>query len=300
MAHDVFISYATKDKAMADAACATLEARSIRCWIAPRDILAGTGWGEAIVEAINQSQVMVLVFSSHANESPHIRREVDRAVTKGVPIIPVRIEDVVPVKALEYYMSSVHWLDALTPPLEAHFNLLADKVHVLLRRSAEDRSQGASSPAPPPPPLPKVTRFPGGTLAVAFAAAAVILGAALWLKPWTGSPGPSQFVTKQTEVKPHDGAASRPPERTDRRPSVIPPGAVAEAPNRGEIERQVSQRLSEQGLSLRVEVSADRIVTLSGVVRNQEQKVLAMNVARVPGVKDVRPQINVQEKWQLQ
>jgi hypothetical protein len=39
MAHDVFTSYAAKDKATADAVCATLEARGIGCRIAPRDIL---------------------------------------------------------------------------------------------------------------------------------------------------------------------------------------------------------------------------------------------------------------------
>ena len=34
MAHDVFISYSTKDKVIADAICANLENRGIRCWIA--------------------------------------------------------------------------------------------------------------------------------------------------------------------------------------------------------------------------------------------------------------------------
>jgi len=34
MAHDVFISYATQDKTTADALCATLEGRGVRCWIA--------------------------------------------------------------------------------------------------------------------------------------------------------------------------------------------------------------------------------------------------------------------------
>ena len=50
MAHDVFISYSTKDKPTADAACAALEAKGIRCWIAPRDILPGSDWGEAIID----------------------------------------------------------------------------------------------------------------------------------------------------------------------------------------------------------------------------------------------------------
>ena len=41
MAHDVFISYAAKDRTVAEAACAALESEGIRCWIAPRDVLPG-------------------------------------------------------------------------------------------------------------------------------------------------------------------------------------------------------------------------------------------------------------------
>ena len=52
MAHDVFISYSSKDKLIADAACAILESKGIRCWIAPRDILPGADWGESIVDAL--------------------------------------------------------------------------------------------------------------------------------------------------------------------------------------------------------------------------------------------------------
>ena len=95
MAHDVFISYSSKDKPTADGACAVLEARGLRCWIAPRDILPGQDWGEAIVDAISASKVFVLVFSSHANASQQIKREVERAVHHALPIIPLRIEDVV-------------------------------------------------------------------------------------------------------------------------------------------------------------------------------------------------------------
>ena len=142
MAHDVFISYSSKDKPTADAACATLEANGIRCWIAPRDVLPGMEWGGAIVAAIHASQVMVMVFSSRANDSKHIKREVERAVNRGVAIIPFRIEDVSPSASLEYFIGNVHWLDALTTPLEQHLQALADKVRLLLlqiRRGPEPR-----------------------------------------------------------------------------------------------------------------------------------------------------------------
>ncbi len=86
-AYDVFVSYSSKDKTTCDALCATFENKGIRCWIAPRDILPGANWGEAIIRGIEQCQVMVLVFSAHSNESPQVKREVERAVSKGIPVI---------------------------------------------------------------------------------------------------------------------------------------------------------------------------------------------------------------------
>jgi hypothetical protein len=57
MGFDVFISYPHEDKATADAACATLEASGMRCWIAPRDVTPSTDWAASIVEAIDGCRV---------------------------------------------------------------------------------------------------------------------------------------------------------------------------------------------------------------------------------------------------
>ena len=139
MAHDVFLSYSSQDKPIADAVCGTLEGKRIPCWVAPRDVLPGIPYGEAIIEAIQSSRLMVLVFSSNSNNSPQVMREVERAVSKGIPIIPLRIEQVPPSKSLEYFISAPHWLDALTPPLEKHLQSLAETVHLLLVRHGEHR-----------------------------------------------------------------------------------------------------------------------------------------------------------------
>src|SRR5438067_872439 len=104
MAHDVFLSYSSKDKPTADAVCAMLEMHGLRCWVAPRDILPGNDWAGSIVKAIKGARVMVLVFSANANASPQINREVERAVNKGIPVIPLRIENVVPTEALEFFI----------------------------------------------------------------------------------------------------------------------------------------------------------------------------------------------------
>lgn len=71
MAHDVFVSYANKDKPTADALVATLEQHQIRCWFAPRDAPIGKDYAESLIHTINASRVRVLVFSSNSNDSPH-------------------------------------------------------------------------------------------------------------------------------------------------------------------------------------------------------------------------------------
>jgi TIR domain len=136
---DVFISYSSKDKAVADAAVATLEARGIRCWVAPRDIVPGKEWSESIIEGINQCRVLVLIFSASSNSSQQVVREVERAVHRGVPIVPFRIEDLLPSKAMEYFISSRHWLDAYHPPLDDHLDRLATTCNALLTGTAGPR-----------------------------------------------------------------------------------------------------------------------------------------------------------------
>jgi TIR domain len=138
--HDVFICYSARDKTVATAICAVLEAEGVRCWMAPRDIVPGADWGESIIDAINDARAMVLVFSSNANDAQQqIKREVERAVNKSMPVIPFRIENVMPTKSLEYFLSTPHWLDAFTPPLDDHVRQLADSIKRLLGKQVAER-----------------------------------------------------------------------------------------------------------------------------------------------------------------
>jgi tetratricopeptide (TPR) repeat protein len=132
MTHDVFISYSIKDKSTADVVCSKMEGNGIRCWIAPRDITPGVPFAEAIIDGIRDSRVFILIYSSNSNNSAQVIKEVDRAVHHRLAIIPLRLEDVAMSKQLEYYVSDVHWLDALTPPLDKHINRLYEVVKTLL------------------------------------------------------------------------------------------------------------------------------------------------------------------------
>jgi hypothetical protein len=109
-----------------------LESRKIKCWIAPRDVPLGKDWPSAIIQGLNSSRVFVLVFSSNSNKSNNAMREVERAVSKNMPIVTLRIENVNPTGSMEFLLSAPHWLDAMTPPLEQHLQKLADNVQTLL------------------------------------------------------------------------------------------------------------------------------------------------------------------------
>jgi hypothetical protein len=155
MAHDVFISYAQNDKPTADAVCHGLESAGIRCWIAPRDVPAGSNWKTQLVEAIRHARVMVLVFSSEADRSPQVMREVDIAFESGAPIVPFRIEDVKMSDEMYYCIAARHWLDALNPPLEEHTARLTAAVRAIVdaRPVAGDPATiSAAEVASAPPP----------------------------------------------------------------------------------------------------------------------------------------------------
>lgn len=126
--YDVFVSYSAKDQKVADAVVSTLEAQGVRCWIASKELKAGTTWAASLVEAIESTRIMVLVYSVRSDRSPQVLREVERAVSKGVMIIPLRIESFNMSAEMEYFLSATQWLDATKDPIK---EVLADLAHLV-------------------------------------------------------------------------------------------------------------------------------------------------------------------------
>jgi serine/threonine protein kinase len=159
----VFISYSQADKKAAQTICRSLEKAGLGCWIAPRNIPPGQTWAEFIPDAIARSSVMVLLLSARANESRQVKKEVDIADNKNIPIIPFRIEDVPLSKALEYHLAGTQWLDAYTPPLSRHLSGLEETVRSMI---GQERGDGSSA---------KARRLPW-RLTVAAAAILIVAG----------------------------------------------------------------------------------------------------------------------------
>ncbi len=112
MAQQVFISYASSDKAMAERVCGALENAGISCWMAPRNIEPGTDFPTAIVDAINSARALLLILTEYAAASPHVLSEVGHAFNAKKRIIPFRISQKALPEDLEYFLSLTQWLDA--------------------------------------------------------------------------------------------------------------------------------------------------------------------------------------------
>jgi ABC-type sugar transport system substrate-binding protein len=197
MTHDVFISYSSKDKPIADGVCANLESAGIRCWIAPRDITPGEDWPTAITRAISQSRVMVLVFSASSNSSEDVGREIILAANSRLVIIPFKIENVEPEPGKQYYLARTHWLDAINPPTQEQIHALIVCVKKLLpekQTSPIDGIQSASlsgmehpSPIhplggvkPTPPKKPLLSRYWWIAGAAVMIVCVLVASAILW------------------------------------------------------------------------------------------------------------------------
>jgi hypothetical protein len=145
LAKDAFLSYATADNEAAFRLCRLLEERGIGCWIAPRDVLPGADYGQAIIRAIEQTATTLLLLSSHANASIHVTHEVERATSKRKRLIPIRLEDVQPGPSLELHLATAQWVDAwrLSP------DQVAAQLAVVLRGEGWLAPSSPTAPTPP-------------------------------------------------------------------------------------------------------------------------------------------------------
>lgn len=212
--HDVFISYPSQDKVSADAVCHGLEARGVRCWIAPRDVIPGSDWQTSLLDAISDAKATVLVFTSHTNSSDHIKREITAAFEGGAVVIPFRLENVTPQGALRYHLTGVHWLDAFSGELEPHIEQLASTIKRVLARPVPESGVVVT---PEIGPGAQPTHQP----AAPMVAAPVAPVAAAAIPPAAAAVTPPKAAATTILSKP----ATPPPSSAPPRPSAPPPTA---------------------------------------------------------------------------
>lgn len=131
MKYDVFISYSSKDQKVVEAMCAYLEQHKVRCFVAYRDIPKGVVWAKAIVDALDESKMMVVVFSEEFNLSDQVDREIELASEDRKPILTFRISDAMFKGAKKYYLKNINWIDAFPHPERVFDTLLGNICRLL-------------------------------------------------------------------------------------------------------------------------------------------------------------------------
>jgi len=154
--YDVFLSHSSRDAEVAQLIVSELERRGWKCWVAPRDIAPGTTWAAAIVQGLDNSRLMVLVYSPAADQSQQVLREIQRAVTRNMPILPFRLQDFAMSQEMQYFLGTTHWLNAYPPPLPLRVNQLADAVRGLLSASGNSPGSYVAQPVVVQPVSPGI------------------------------------------------------------------------------------------------------------------------------------------------
>jgi hypothetical protein len=193
---DVFISHGSEDADLARQIRSHLESGGFRCWMAPDDVTGPESWAEQIVDAIQGCRVMLILISDQANRSQHVSKEVDLAMDAGKPLLPVRVEDVVPTGALQYLLALAQWVDAFPGSVDKHVAAVKSRIVAILGDETTRTTDAAEPPiprrapaeTPAPAPIPEAApdrasrlgRLPawapwvGGALAAVVVVVAVI------------------------------------------------------------------------------------------------------------------------------
>jgi hypothetical protein len=247
---DIFVSYASQDREAAFRIVGFLEQNGIRCWVAPRDVPPGMEYGEAIIHGIAQSRALVLILSDQSNESQFVRKEVERAVSKTKPVLPVRIREVKPSGSLEFFISSSQWVDAWKSPMEQH---LLPLVAAIKAMGTPGAAAVQSSTLPPP-------RRSNAPLIAGIAIAALVAGAGLWYFTRPAAVPAPLATTPATSPPPAPVAAAPAPVAAAPAPVAAAPApasapAKPAAPKRNDVAFLVGTWCQPyQGMTIRYDV----------------------------------------------
>ncbi len=175
----IFLSHSSKDAAIAQQLCEVIESNNAKCFLAPRDIRSGYEYASEIVYGLDKSDALLLVLSENSNNSPHVLREIERAVTKSIPIIVYKLEDVKLTKSMEYFLMTHQWLNHqkgnFTDVINC-INNLKNSAEAPVAFSDSTTENESSAPVTPTAAKPKRRKY---TLPVVIALSAVLIAGAI-------------------------------------------------------------------------------------------------------------------------
>ena len=247
---DVFISYASQDKAVANAVCKYLESAGVACWIAPRNVTPGEFYAESIVHAIDSAKAAVLVLSQHTANSQHVLREIERATSKRHHVVTFRTDTAPLPVGLEYFLNTSQWLDASASGVNRALPKLLEAV-----RSAIAQSPGAARAGAGQSTTSRMSQSQRGILVALAALIVIALGYVMVDKLWL----PKRVDEQKAPVK----ALTTPPEKSattrailDKSVAVLPFVDMSEKKD----QEYMSDGIAEELLNLLAQVPDLRVI----------------------------------------
>lgn len=107
MKKDVFISYSSKDFDKVNRVKHILEENGISCWMAPKNIPAGSNYAKEIPIAIKNCKVFLLMITSKSQTSQWVPKEIGLALSEYKCVIPLVIEECVLTDAFKFFLIDV-------------------------------------------------------------------------------------------------------------------------------------------------------------------------------------------------
>lgn len=132
--YDVFISYASADRPIADELRTFLLKKQISCWMAPYSVGIGESYSDSIRNGIEKSKIFMPILSNQLSNSIHAINEISMAYDNELKVIPLRIEHVNLTSKIELYVGNIQHFDFQTRN-EAVYEDLANNVNFFLKKS---------------------------------------------------------------------------------------------------------------------------------------------------------------------
>jgi len=170
--------------------------------------------------------VMLLVFTSNANNSDEIKKELVLAGRHGVTVVPVRVEDVVPNDAFTYELATRQWID-LFKDRERQIEILASRLGHILQIANSAEGRGAEAAAAVPSPRPVARQFLSNQMLIFGSVLAVLLiltgGVVLYMRPIARTAPVATPTSPPTAAQSPPAAPSTPAQIAVQTPPVTPP-----------------------------------------------------------------------------
>jgi hypothetical protein len=109
--NQIFVSYARTDSATVEAIVNRLRRRGIRLWMDKTSISGGQNWEQAIRQAINISDALLVFLSPDSTSREWVNIEINEALDMHKPVVPYRLEET----ELPLRLKSINFIDHKSP-----------------------------------------------------------------------------------------------------------------------------------------------------------------------------------------